>query len=208
VHTVATAPAQVIPANNWALQLQRTDPGITAFGTIHPAYGRFEHELDRLETAGIPGIKFHPDFQGFDMQDPAFFSVLEAVCGRFAVLFHVGDRFPPERSPSTPAKMKRIRRLFPQLTIIAAHLGGYLQWEESLRHLVGEDIYLDTSSSLPFLPDPLLQKIVSRHPLERILFGSDYPLFDPGEELDRIRDRLKLSGENFLSLLNGAKELI
>ena len=203
----ATAPAQVVPANNWALELSRTEPRLIPFGTMHPGFTDFEAELDRLERAGIRGLKLHADFQGFRLDDRALWPVLEAVRGRFAVLFHVGDRLPPERNPSCPAKLKAIMRDFPGLTVIAAHLGGYRHWNESLEHLAGSRAYLDTSSSLSFIDDAPLKAILDRHPPERVLFGSDYPLFDPGRELEVLRLRLKLSDAALDRLLGNALAL-
>ncbi len=164
--------------------------------------------MDRLERAGIKGIKIHADFQGFRLDDPDLFPILEAIGDRFATLFHVGDRLPPELNPSCPAKLAVIRRDFPKLTIIAAHLGGYLHWTEALEHLAGQDIYLDTSSSLPFIETGLLQSILAKHPLERVLFGSDYPLFDPGQELENLRVRLSLSSQDMERLLTSGEGLL
>lgn len=193
VHCAATAPAQVIPANNWAIELTRTYDDVLAFGTLHPGYADFEAELNRLWTAGIRGIKLHADFQGFRLDDRALWPIFEALSGRFVVMFHVGDRPAPKDNNSCPMKLAAIHRDFPGLTIIAAHLGGYLHWKWALEHLIGRDVYLDTSSALPFIDDATLGEILRRHPRERIVFGSDYPLFDPGEEMERLMSRLGLS---------------
>lgn len=203
----ATAPAQVIPANSWALELARTQPRLIPFGTIHPGFAPFEAELDRLERAGITGIKIHADFQGFRLDDPALWPVLAAIEGRFTVMFHVGDRLPPESNPSCPAKLKAIMRDFPDLTVIAAHLGGYLHWEQALEHLAGTRAYLDTSSSLRFVGDATLAAILDRHPPERIVFGSDYPIFDPLQELDILQKRLRLSDSGLARLLRNGEAL-
>jgi uncharacterized protein len=208
VHTAATKPAQVVPANNWAIELSHPGTGLFAFGTIHPAFGRWEDELDRLERHGIKGVKLHPDFQGFDLDDPALLPILESMTGRFIVLSHVGDRRDSDIAPSSPHKLATIRSRFPGLTLVAAHLGGYLQWEEALDHLVGSDIYLDTSSSLPFIDEGLLRSIFRKHPIERILFGSDYPLFDPASEIERLVGRMRLSPADLdLILSNGSNIL-
>ncbi len=208
VHTAATSPDQVIPANNWALSLNRDFPRLTAFGTVHPDYVHWEKELDRLEQADVQGIKLHPDFQGFDLADSRLDQVFEAIGQRFVVMFHVGDRLPPDINPSSPGKLARIRDDFPDLTIVAAHLGGYLHWEEALRHLAGSDVYLDTSSSLPFVDQDILQQILNLHPLERILFGSDYPLFDPGQELVLLEKRAGFSAEKIDIVLKNGEKLI
>lgn len=208
VHTAATSPDQVIPANNWALWLNRNFSRLTAFGTVHPDYVHWEKELDRLEESGVKGIKLHPDFQGFDLADPGLGPVFEAIHQRFVVMFHVGDRLPPDINPSSPGKLARIRDNFPGLTMVAAHLGGYLHWEEALRHLAGTDIYMDTSSSLPFVDQDTLNRILNLHPLERVLFGSDYPLFDPGQELVLLEKKARLSAEKIDIILRNGEKLI
>lgn len=201
VHNAATAAAQVVPANNWAIHIHREYPEVLAFGTLHPEYPEFERELDRLERNGIHGIKFHADFQGFRLDDQRLWPLFEALSGRFTVMLHVGDRLPPEQNNSCPAKVAAILRDFPGLTVIAAHMGGYLHWQYALEHLIGKDVYIDTSSSLAFIDDDTLQRIFSGHPRDRILFGSDYPLFDPGEEIGMLRRRLSLRDAELETLL-------
>ncbi|WP_028575606.1 amidohydrolase family protein [Desulfonatronovibrio hydrogenovorans] len=208
VHTAATSPDQVIPANNWALSLNRDYPRLTAFGTIHPGYTQWEKELDRLEQKGIKGIKLHPDFQGFDLNDPGLGPIFETIGQRFIMMFHVGDRLPPDQNPSSPGKLARIKSNFPLLNIVAAHLGGYLHWEDSIEHLAGTDIYLDTSSSLSFIDKGLLKIILDRHPRERLFFGSDYPLFDPGQEVQMLQKKAGLNDVQIDQILNNGRKFL
>lgn len=207
VHSAATAPAQVIPANNWAISLQRDYPEVVAFGTLHRDYPEFEQELDRLASAGIKGIKFHADFQGFRLDDPKLWPMYEAMSGRFVLMLHVGDLLPPEQNNSSPDKVAVILRDFPDLTVIAAHMGGLYQWEYVVEYLVGKNVYIDTSSTLPFIDDATLHRIFDGHPRERILFGSDYPLFDPGEEIERLQKRLSLGDAAMEELLSTGMSL-
>jgi len=207
VHNAATAAAQVVPANNWAIRIHRENPEVLSFGTLHPDYPDFERELDRLERNGIKGIKFHADFQGFRLDDHRLWPLFEALSGRFMVMLHVGDNLPPAQNNSSPDKVAAIVRDFPGLTVIAAHLGGYLHWQYVLEHLLGKDVYIDTSSSLSFIDDDTLHRIFDGHPRERILFGSDYPLFDPGDEIGLLRRRLSLRDAELESLLSAATAL-
>lgn len=207
VHSAATAPAQVIPANNWAIGLNSDVPEITAFGTMHPGYTDAEKELDRLEQKGIRGIKLHPDFQGFRLDDPDFYQLMEMINGRFVLMVHVGDSLPPDRNPSCPKKLAAVRRAFPKSRIIAAHLGGYQHWKYVPEHLCGLDVWMDTSSALPFMTDQELHQILDHHPRERILFGSDYPLFDPMEALHRLQTRLQLTDRQLETHLTAARDL-
>lgn len=205
VHNAATTPDQVVPANAWALSIQRDEPRATAFGTLHPGYGPWEAQLDLLERGGVRGIKLHPDFQGFRLDDPRLNPMFEAMAGRFAVMVHVGDRLPPERNPSCPFKLMRVHADHPRLTLIAAHMGGYLHWKWALECLVGSRVYIDTSSSVPFMDPADLAAILRRHPRERVLFGSDYPLFDPGQEIAALQRAAGLTDAALEELLgNGA----
>jgi predicted TIM-barrel fold metal-dependent hydrolase len=205
VHSAATVPEQVRPANDWAIELQRHSERVISFGTIHPGYQDWEGEFDRLAAAGIRGIKLHPDFQGFRLDDPRLRPLFDGMQGRFTLMVHIGDALPPEQNPSCPAKLRAVMRQFSRLRVIAAHLGGYLHWAHVVPNLAGLDLYLDTSSSLFTIPQPLLDLIWRSFPRERFLFGSDYPLFDPGQEVLALQRRLRLSDRDVDAVLrNGA----
>jgi len=206
VLTAATSPDQVIPANNWAIHLKETNPRFIPFGTIHPNFDRNEEELDRLERNGIQGLKFHPDFQGYRMDDTSLFDIMEMIGERFICMFHVGDVLPPEENPSCPKKMAALRKAFPAPVMIAAHMGGYQHWEYALEHLAGTDVYVDCSSVLDFVDDTLLGRLFKGFD-KRILFGSDYPLFDAATELRQLSTRLNLDNATLDALVRRAGNL-
>ncbi|WP_272699663.1 amidohydrolase family protein [Desulfovibrio sp. Fe33] len=207
VLAAATSPSQVIPANNWAIELKKTAPRFIPFGTLHPGYDRNGEELERLAANGIRGLKFHPDFQGFRMDDPAFYDLMELVDERFICMFHVGDDLPPDLNPSCPKKMAALRKTFPKPVMIAAHMGGLKQWEYAIEHLAGLDVYVDCSSVMDFVNDDLLERLVEAFTPDRILFGSDYPLYDAGKEIQRISQRLNMSEERLDAFLSRAGKL-
>ena len=219
----ATKPDQVRPANDWVLKIAaqsqaeleqlagtRPVPRIIPFGTYHPDDHNWLAEVQRLKTAGIKGIKLHPEFQGIDLADPRLNPFFEEICADFILMVHVGD---PKVSPanlSTPRKVASILKNFPQIKIIAAHLGGYCFWDEALEELAGKEIYLDTSSALPYIQPETLKKILTKHSHSKILFGSDYPLNTPQKELELL-DRIpylsattkeQIYGLNCAELLN------
>ncbi len=208
VHSAATTPEQVQPANNWAIHLQNNEPGFEAFGTIHPGYPHWEDELNRLQEAGIRGLKMHPDFQGVWMNDKAMFPIYEAACGRFILMFHVGDERNPKDNYSCPYKVAEIKKQFPALTVIAAHFGGYHHWEYVAEALTGVDVWVDTSSTLPHIGDDILKDLVKAIPRERWLFGSDYPLYDPVQSMEELKSRLKLTARELDEILTRADEIL
>ncbi|WP_320175147.1 amidohydrolase family protein [Maridesulfovibrio sp.] len=208
IHTAATAPDQVIPANNWSIELAKSDERIVTFGTMHPDYADPEKEFERLERNGIKGLKFHPDFQGFFMDDRKFYRIMEMAQDRFICMFHIGDRLPPEKNPSCPLKLKKLLQNFPRLKAIGAHMGGLYHWEMVAEELAGMDVYFDTSSCLPFMDKKVLYKIIERHPRERILFGSDYPLFDPQDSMKELQHALKLKDSELEQHMSAVEELL
>jgi uncharacterized protein len=218
----ATKPSQVRPAHAWTRslnaasekELQRvsglTDvPRLFPFGTFHPEYDDWKNEIDGLFRMGCLGIKLHPEFQGIDLADPRLDPFFDAAAGRFIVLIHMGDTVKSPANFSTPRKLAKILDRFPNLTVVAAHMGGLHFWEESLEELAGRDLYFDTSSTLPFIDRGLLRKLISKHGTERILFGSDYPLQSTASALADIdsldwltsRQKEQILGENAAALL-------
>ncbi|GHV21778.1 amidohydrolase [Planctomycetales bacterium] len=202
-HCAATTPAQVVLANDWAIHLQSV-PEIEAFGTFHPDFAAWEKEFDRLAAAGVRGLKLHPDFQKIWLDDPQLSPMFEAAAGRFVMMFHIGDERRPDENFSSPQKLAAIKRRFPQLTMIAAHLGGYLHWRHVVEAFAGLEIFVDTSSALPFIDDDLLTEIRLNIPLDRWLFGSDFPLAMPATEIGLVKKRLQLNAREFDELLTRA----
>lgn len=197
----ATRPEQVIPANNWAIEINKMTPADFAvvanypkpaipivFGTIHPNFKEFDRELNRLKAAGIRGIKIHPDFQGFTLDSREVYSLYEALGEDFILLTHMGGKNATEKRRNSPAGLSRILRDFPHLKIVAAHLGGYCCWEEAIPELAGRQVFLDLSSTVSFISPSLLKESVNTFGVENLLFGSDYPLADPAVELEKLQN--------------------
>lgn len=207
IHSAATTPEQVIPANRWAVSLLK-NPRIIPFGTMHPKYKDLDTELQFLYDKGIRGIKLHPDFQGFRLDDPDLLPLFHAMEGKFTLMVHVGDRLPPKENPTCPWKVAAVKRQFPKLRIIAAHFGGHLHWQYVVQAMKGLEIFMDTSSSLFTIPDHLLRQIYNEFPRYLFLFGSDYPLFNPPDEVELLQKRLKLSDDQLEEILTAGSRLL
>ena len=208
----ATAQAQVIPANNYAISLQKEHPEqVIAFGTVHPAYENWEKELGRIKAAGIRGIKLHPDFQSFWLDDPRLLPIFETAQKDFVFEIHIGDKTTPDKNPSCPYKLASIMRQFPDMRVIAAHFGGYRMWSHALEVFSGstfENLWFDTSSTTPFATPELAHKLLNTFPRERILFGTDWPLYDPVEELQRLQTLGGLSDSEMEVIMSNASALL
>ena len=178
---------------------------------MHPAYENWENELARIKAAGIRGIKLHPDFQSFWLDDPRLLPIFEAAQKDFVFEIHIGDKTTPDKNPSCPYKLASIMRQFPSIKVIAAHFGGYRMWSHALEVFSGstfENLWFDTSSTTPFATPELAHKLLNTFPRERILFGTDWPLYDPVEELQRLQTLGGLSDSEMEVIMSNASALL
>lgn len=203
VHAVATKPSQVKDVNTWIAGSQ-TDR-IFGFGTIHPLYDDIEKELERISRLGLRGLKLHPNFQGYNANDPSMNIVYSSIEGKLPVLIHAGDE---NSDCSSPRRIADIIARFPKLTVIAAHLGGYSQWDEAEEYLIGKRLYIDTSSALWAMPRERAVRLIRRHGVTKVLFGTDYPLTRHREELERFENLGLEEYEKRLILFENAKKLL
>ena len=208
IQTIATKPSQTEVINDWASSIQ--GDGIICFGTIHPLYPDPEAEIKRIKEMGLPGIKFHPDYQEFFVDDEKLFPVYEKIIENdLIILFHAGvDIGLPAPYHCTPERMKKVVDTLPEGKIIAAHMGGYKMWDEVEKKLVGSNLYFDTSYSLRHMSKEQFVRIIENHGEERILFGTDSPWEDQKEEVERIKDlNLEKEVESALFYNNACKLL-
>ncbi|ADU27476.1 amidohydrolase family protein [Ethanoligenens harbinense] len=201
---VASKPGQVATINKW-LSRHLSDR-LFGFGGLHPHSKHLEQDAEQLLALGLRGIKLHPDYQHVAADDPSMDAVYDlAVQHHLPVLIHAGD----VRTPySSPVRIAHVLERFPQMTVIVPHLGGYSEWDEAERHIIGKNCYIDTSSSLWALPPEKAAELIRKHGVERVLFGTDYPLTTQAEELERF-DRLGFTEEERrLILLENAKRFL
>jgi predicted TIM-barrel fold metal-dependent hydrolase len=66
-------------------------------------------------------------------------------------------------------------------------LGAWRDWDEVERHLVGLPVYFDISTSFEFLDRAQAERILRRHPADRLLFGSDSPWMDQQRTIENLR---------------------
>ena len=184
VCSTATTPLQVTAINSFVSGEVSRHPEFIGFGTMHPGFDDICGEVDRITKIGLVGIKLHPDFQKFAIDDREAYPIYEAAEGRLPILFHTGDK---RYSYSNPERVLKILKDFPKLTCICAHLGGYSEWESvvALKGYLGNpNIYFDTSSSIRFIDPKESVDIIRAHGVEHVFWGTDYPMQNHTAELE------------------------
>lgn len=184
VCSTATVPHQVESINRFVAAQVAQYPCLTAFGSLHPEYPDIAKEMDQILALGLRGIKLHPDFQKFYIDDEAAFPIYEAAEGRLPILLHMGD---DRYDFSHPKRLLRVLDRFPKLVVIAAHLGGYRRWQDAAAYYGHPRVYMDTSSSLMFLTPEEAVQTIRRHGVSHVFFGTDAPMWRHADELARFR---------------------
>ncbi len=206
IQPVATRPKQVPSIARWAASVNeqatcwqnlvatgefRTVPGsgpeVISFASLHPADTSLEANIALLRKLQLIGLKFQPKFQQFLVDSPEAVRVYKLVARDFICLFHSGQEFPPlDFLPSTPERLARVLEAVPDVLMVIAHTGGYQVWEDVKKYLLGAPVYFDISYTLGDLPDEEFLKLARSHGLERLLFGTDWPLCNQADYLERF----------------------
>jgi predicted TIM-barrel fold metal-dependent hydrolase len=187
VCSIATDPAQFASILRWSAAI--AGERLLPFPSVHPGSPAAVAEVAQVAAAGFRGVKLHPEYQDFHVDDPAlepFYRALEA--SGLVVLFHAGhDIGFPDSERAAPARFAALHRAFPALRVVAAHLGGFRRWEHVAAELVGTGVWLDTSYTLGHAPEALARAILLGHRPDRLLFGSDSPWVDQAAAIAALR---------------------
>lgn len=185
VHSVATTAHQVRSINEFIKSEMEAHPEFIGFITLHQDLSEeeVEREVAWALANGFKGIKLHPDFQKFNIDDENAEKFYRAASGKLPILFHVGD---DRYDYSKPARLVRMAKKYPTLTFIAAHFGGYRCWEDAVLYRGLTNVYFDTCSSLPFLSPEKAKELIDLLGADRFFFATDFPMWDATHELERF----------------------
>ncbi len=184
ISSSATAPSQVGAINTFIAQCIQAAPGLIGLGSLFPTMDNWEAELEWMVQAGLRGVKIHPDFQQIPIDEPKAVPMYRAIAkAGLPVLFHMGDA---KFDHSSPERLENLIRQVPDLIAIAAHFGGWQSWDRSFNHILPENVFYDTSSSILFLGEEKSLAFLDKAGAHRFLFGTDFPMWTPKTELDRF----------------------
>lgn len=206
VHSVATTPEQTGIITNYISSVVNDYPDrMIGFTSLHPDSDDIADEVDRAIDLGLKGIKLHPDFQEFNIDSDAAFRIYEVIEGRLPVLIHTGDY---RTQFSKPERILNVIKRFPRLTVIAAHFGGWSEWDSAAAALAGTGVYVDTSSSQYALPPGKIRELLDRYGENYCIFGSDYPMWNVKHELDMLMPLFRSDEEKEKVLHDNIEKLV
>ena len=199
VHSTATTVHQVRAINDYIFSEMQRHPEFIGFMTLHNEMTdeAIEQEVELALSRGMKGVKLHPDFQKFNIDDAE--NLYRVTAGKLPVLLHMGD---VRYDYSSPLRLEKMAKKYPEQIFIGAHFGGYSVWDKvgCLKDL--PNVYFDTSSSLAFLDKSRAADLIRSFGFERYMFGTDFPMWKHKEELDRFLS-LPLTEEEREAILYG-----
>lgn len=188
IHSVATTPKQVGAINEFLAETANASGGkLVGLGTLHPDSPDQAADVRHLAGLGLCGVKLHPEIQGYAVDDARSLRIC-ALCEEagLPLLLHAGDR---RYDCSNPNRLIPMLRQFPRLKVIGAHLGGWSIYEEAAKQLVGiENLWFDCSSTFYWLEPVRAKALIRMLGTDRVMFGSDYPMWTPENELQTLFD--------------------
>ncbi len=207
VFSVATKVAQVKSINEFiASEVEKSNGFMTGLGTLHPDSEDIAGDIDHLLELGLRGVKLHPDIQGFKIDDYRCLKIYE-LCEKkgLPVLLHTGDY---RYDFSNPNRLKPILDTYTDLVVIGAHFGGWSIWERATKELkIYKNFYVDCSSSFYSLEPEKALELIRAYGAEKVMFATDYPMWEPKKELEYFNSLPLTSEERELILHKNAERL-
>jgi predicted TIM-barrel fold metal-dependent hydrolase len=185
--SIATKPKQFQPIFDWSLQIQ--SDRIVPFASVHPADAERNEHIKQVKQAGFKGLKMHPYYQDFYLDEDSMFEYYEQVCKYDLILvMHTGFDIAFEHTRrADPARILNVVKKFPQLKFITTHLGAWQLWDEVDSGIIGQNIYMEISFALEYLAPDKARQLFEKHPADYILFGTDSPWTDQQKTLDLLK---------------------
>jgi len=185
--SIATKPEQFEPILSWSKAI--ASPRIVPLLSIHPGGPDPVGQARRVAEAGFAGIKLHPYYQDFDLDDEALFPLYRALDELgLLVVCHTGFDFAfPRVRKAEPTRILNVLDRVPSLKLITSHMGAWEDWDEVEKHLIGKPITMDISLSLDLLGRERARAMLLAHPMDRVHFGTDSPWGSQSQTLQALR---------------------
>jgi len=176
------------------------------YATANPGYqGDLEDAINCHETKGFLGLKPYCQAQGRRFNDPEYTPWYEyGNSRRLFVLVHSGDQ-------ATADQIDEVAPLYPDLTFLMAHSGA--GWPAARTNLALARKHGNVMLELTYtaMTRGVVEYFVQEIGSERVFFGTDMPMRDPGPQLAWVvfaeiafEDKLNILGRNMQRLLDRA----
>ncbi|WP_176611408.1 amidohydrolase family protein [Actinomadura sp. WMMB 499] len=189
----ATAAGVLTPNDHTERFVAETAAETIGFMALDPTDPDVLDQLADGVRRGLRGIKLYPVLALFDPTDTAYDPFYRAATeAGLVVLWHMGATPSPagDLSVSNPLVVDGVARRHPDLVQIIAHLGHPWQRETIVTLRKNRRVYSDVSASWARPMDGYLALARAQEwdVVDRLVFGSDFPLWTPAEAVAGLRE--------------------
>ncbi|MDP2953896.1 MAG: amidohydrolase family protein [Chloroflexota bacterium] len=200
--------------NQWMCEVGQGHPNLAPLLTTDPGLGRqaIREELEGGLKKGAKGIKLHPNAQRFHPSGENMWPIYEIAQELGLPIVFDSGKFNSPVQYGEPEKFVGMLARFPKLTVILAHLGrGFYGQTRAIApkypNLCFDCSDVITADDDVALSDTDLVSLIKAVGAERIMFGSDFPWYDPGPGIQRLlrlpfteKEKRLILGENALRI--------
>ncbi len=204
--SIATRSEQFQSILDWSKQIRSRR--VIPLPSVHPQDPLLVDHIKTIKEQGFIGIKLHPYYQDFFLGEERLNELYQTLieCDLLLVVHTGFDIAYPRIRRCDPEQVMMVVDKFPDLKLITTHFGGWDDWQEVRRLLIGKPIYMEISFALDYLDREQAREMLMAHPAEYILFGTDSPWNDQKSSLRKLQG-LDLKDELFDKIVrkNGDK---
>ena len=194
--------------NDEAARVVPDCPGLLQWVIIDPKRETTYRQADQmLKLPHCVGIKIHPEEHVYPFREHGRTIFEFAARHKTVVLTHSGH------TNSRPVDIVQVANEFPEVQVILAHIGCSDSSDRTLQvrgiqQSTQSNVYADTSSAMSLTPG-LIEWAVGEVGADRVLFGTDTPLYSTSMQRVRIDQaeidddaKRRILRDNAVSLLN------
>jgi predicted TIM-barrel fold metal-dependent hydrolase len=179
----------------------RATTPVVPFASIDPLDGDWREQLDEAIALGFSGVKLYPVLSLFDPVDPAFDDFYQTVTAHgMVLLWHMGATPSPigRLAVSQPLVIDEVARRHPGMKQVMAHMGHPWQRDTNIVLRKNANVYADVSGVASRPMDAFFALVHAQEwrTVDKLLFGSDYPLWTPSAAIADFRRLAELRAGN------------
>lgn len=188
----ATAVGVATPNTHIAQFCRAATTPTIAFSALDPTDPDWSDQLDEAIELGFQGVKLYPVLSLFDPAEPHFDRFYDRLARTGQkILWHMGATPSPRGMlrVSQPLILDEVARRHPSLTQIIAHMGHPWQRDTNVLLRKHPRVFADVSAlgSRPLDGYLALRSAIEWNVVDKLLFGSDYPLWTPAAAIRALR---------------------
>jgi len=182
--------------NYWTCDTAKGNPNLVPFINLDPLMDESTMTaelLDKVNNHGARGIKLHPGSQQFFPSDHRLWPAYETAQRlRLPVIFHAGIFPAISVQYAQPKNFIEVLESFPNLTLVMAHLGmGFLNEVTSMAKTYSNLVFdcaaiISITATEGEFSDSQISGLIKKVGVDRVMFGSDFPWYDPAEAVARL----------------------